>query len=281
MFPDILARVLTGKTVGAREPPLPQLVGRYALYDKIAAGGMATVHVGRLLGPIGFARTVAVKRLHAHFAGDPEFVSMFVDEARLAARIHHPNVVATVDVVATEGELLLVMEFIQGESLAHLLNVTRKTGTRIPLELAATMIAGVLHGLHAAHEARGDRGEPLGIVHRDVSPQNVLVGVDGVARVVDFGVAMAADRVQTTRTGQMKGQDPLHGARAVSGERRAHGGCLRGIRRPLGGAHGQRLVRRRRRGRRSSSGRCSAESRRRAPRLRACRPHSTRLSFAG
>lgn len=167
---------------------------------------MATVHIGRLLGPVGFARTIAIKRLHSHFAGDPEFVSMLLDEARLAARVRHPNVVSVVDVVVIQGELLLVMDYVEGESLARLEQQSRETGTQIPPPVAVTMMAGVLYGLHAAHEARGDRGEPLGIVHRDVSPQNVLVGVDGVARVVDFGVAMAVGRVQTTREGQLKGK---------------------------------------------------------------------------
>ena len=95
-----------------------RVVGRYALYNEIAAGGMATIHLGRLLGPVGFARTVAVKRLHPQYAKDPEFVSMFLDEARLAARVQHPNVVATIDVVATDGELFLIMDYVRGESLS-------------------------------------------------------------------------------------------------------------------------------------------------------------------
>src|SRR5512143_979876 len=99
-------------------PSSGRVIGRYVLYGEIAAGGMATVHFGRLLGQVGFSRTVAIKRLHPQFAKDPEFVSMFLDEARIAARIRHPNVVATVDVVATEGELFLVMDYVQGESLA-------------------------------------------------------------------------------------------------------------------------------------------------------------------
>lgn len=167
---------------------------------------MATVHLGRLLGPVGFSRTVAIKRLHAHLAADPEFVSMFLDEARLAARIRHPNVVPTLDVVAIEGELFLVMEYVPGESLAQLARLARERRQAIPLPILASTMAGVLHGLHAAHEATDERGSPLGIVHRDVSPQNVLVGTDGVARVLDFGVAKAAGRVQTTREGQIKGK---------------------------------------------------------------------------
>ena len=183
-----------------------QVVGRYALYDAIAAGGMATVHYGRLLGPVGFSRTVAIKRLHAQFARDPEFVSMFLDEARLAARIRHPNVVPTLDVVATDGELFLVMEYVPGESFARLVRTAAGLGTVIPPRIVTAIMCGVLRGLHAAHEATNERGEPLGIVHRDVSPQNVLVGIDGQARVLDFGVAKAAGRLQTTRDGKLKGK---------------------------------------------------------------------------
>src|SRR5215210_5272255 len=101
--------------------PYERLIGRYALYGEIASGGMATVHFGRLLGPVGFSRTVAIKRLHPQFAKDPEFVAMLLDEARLAARIQHPNVVGTFDVVALDGELLLVLDYVHGESLSRLL----------------------------------------------------------------------------------------------------------------------------------------------------------------
>lgn len=167
---------------------------------------MATVHFGRLLGPVGFSRTVAIKRLHAQFATDPEFVSMFLDEARLAARIRHPNVVPTLDVVALNSELFLVMDYVAGESLANLAKISAKRREPIPHRIISAIVSGALHGLHAAHEAKDERGMPLGIVHRDVSPQNVHVGTDGVARVLDFGVAKAAGRVQTTREGQLKGK---------------------------------------------------------------------------
>ncbi len=195
-----------------------RVVGRYALYGEIAAGGMATVHFGRLLGPVGFSRTVAIKRLHPQFAKDPEFVSMFLDEARLAARIRHPNVVPTLDVVATQGELFLVMDYVQGESLSRLIRSMRERGQRIPLRMVAGIMCGALHGLHAAHEAKNERGEPLHIVHRDISPQNVLVGTDGVARVLDFGVAKAAGRVQTTREGQLKGKLAYMAPEQISGQ---------------------------------------------------------------
>jgi serine/threonine-protein kinase len=167
---------------------------------------MATVHFGRLLGPVGFSRAVAIKRLHPHFARDPEFVTMFLEEARLAARIRHPNVVSTLDVVATKGELFLVMDYVLGESLARLQRTVVATKRSIPVGITRAIVSGVLHGLHEAHEARNERGEPLGIVHRDVSPQNIMVGVDGVARVLDFGIAKAAGRSQVTREGQVKGK---------------------------------------------------------------------------
>src|SRR5580692_10858492 len=115
------------------EPASPQVVGRYGIYGKIASGGMASVHFGRLMGAVGFSRTVAIKRLHPHLAEDPDFLATMIDEARLAARIHHPNVVPTLDVVAADGELLVVMEYVRGESVARLLRVETSRGRRVPL----------------------------------------------------------------------------------------------------------------------------------------------------
>jgi serine/threonine-protein kinase len=188
------------------EPQQPTRIGRYAVYDAIASGGMATVHFGRLGGPAGFARTIAIKRMHPHLAKLPEFTAMFLDEARLAARIRHPNVVSTLDVVATDEELLIVMEYVHGESLAKLTTAVAERKQRVPVPVACAIVADLLAGLHAAHEARGANGEPLSLVHRDVSPQNVIVGVDGVSRVLDFGVAKAVGRLQQTREGQVKGK---------------------------------------------------------------------------
>ena len=182
---------------------------------------MATVHYGRLLGPVGFSRTVAIKRLHAQFAKDPDFVSMFIDEARLVARIQHPNVVPMLDIVVTEGELFLVMEYVQGETLARLIRGARERGERIPAPVVASILSHALHGLHAAHEAKDERGNLLGLVHRDVSPQNVIVGVDGVARVLDFGVAKATVRLGTTRDGQLKGKLAYMAPEQVAGHARS------------------------------------------------------------
>jgi serine/threonine-protein kinase len=191
----------------AEKDTVARNIGRYVLFREVAHGGMATVHLGRLRGVGGFARTVAIKRLHPQFARDPEFVSMFFDEARLAARIQHPNVVSVLDVVASERELFLVMDYVHGEGLSKLLKRARSNGIPAPANIVCAILIDLLYGLHAAHEALSERGDPLNIVHRDVSPQNVLVGVDGVARVLDFGIAKAALRAnQSTRTGQLKGK---------------------------------------------------------------------------
>jgi serine/threonine protein kinase len=183
-----------------------QSVGRYVLYDQIASGGMATVHMGRLIGPVGFSRVVAVKRLHPMYAQDAAFVAMMIDEARLASRVRHPNVVPILDVVASDNELLLVMEYVQGETLARLQRMARRGGEGMAPDIAVAVLIDTLRGLHAAHEAKNAAGEPLGIVHRDVSPQNVMVGTDGSARLLDFGVAKAASRSQSTEDGQLKGK---------------------------------------------------------------------------
>jgi serine/threonine-protein kinase len=199
-----------------RATPAVLLAGRYALYDKIAAGGMATVHFGRLLGPSGFARTVAIKRLFPQFAADPEFVAMFLDEARIVSRIRSPYVVPTLDMVHVDDELCIVMEYVPGESLARLARPVSTTDpdaaaaatitADVPVPIAVAILGNVLEGLHAAHEARSEQGEGLGIVHRDVSPQNIIVGTDGLGHVIDFGVAKAVGRLQTTREGQLKGK---------------------------------------------------------------------------
>jgi serine/threonine-protein kinase len=179
------------------------VVDRYAVYDEFAAGGMATVHFARLNGAQGFRRTVAVKRLLPHLIRDRDLALMLIDEARLAARVRHPNVVSTLDVVETRSELLLVMDYVHGDSLAKL---TRWSSTGIPFPIATAIVTDALHGLHAAHEARDVQGRPLGLVHRDVSPQNILVGLDGVTRIVDFGIAKAAGRAHTTQDGAVKGK---------------------------------------------------------------------------
>jgi serine/threonine-protein kinase len=137
---------------------------------------------------------------------DKDFTAMLMDEARLAARIHHPNVLSTLDVVQTSDELVVVMEYVHGESLSKLSHTAADLGEPIPTSFAISIIIDALHGLHAAHEAKDESGHPLGLVHRDVSPQNLLVGVDGVTRIADFGIAKAAGRSHETRDGTVKGK---------------------------------------------------------------------------
>jgi eukaryotic-like serine/threonine-protein kinase len=180
--------------------------GRYVIHDEIASGGMATVHLGRMLGPFGFGSTVAIKRLYPQLARDPHFVALFLDEARLASRVRHPNVVPVLDVLADEGDICLVLEYVDGESLGQLVRAADAIRAPVPVPIAVTIAVSILHGLHAAHEARDEQGALLGVVHRDVSPQNVIVGVDGVARLIDFGIAKAAGRCNVSRDGQLKGK---------------------------------------------------------------------------
>jgi serine/threonine-protein kinase len=179
------------------------LGGRYRVCDEIAAGGMATVHLGCLVGPASFSRVVALKRLHPHLARSSDFRTMLLDEARLAARVDHPNVVRTIEVVEDGDDVAIVMDHVLGVSLAAALADARE---KMPVDVAAGIVIGVLHGLHAAHEATGADGSPLGIVHRDVSPENVLIGVDGTPRLVDFGIAKARSRLTSTEDGTTKGK---------------------------------------------------------------------------
>lgn len=183
-----------------------QHIDRYELVAEIASGGMATVFLARLSGVGGFQRFVAIKRLHPHLASESEFVDMFLDEARLAAGIHHPNVVPILEVGASERGYYLVMEYVEGDTLARLLARAATQGNRLPPGIATRIVLDTLAGLHAAHEQRDETGQPTALVHRDVSPQNVLVGSDGHCRITDFGVARAATRLSGTRVGQLKGK---------------------------------------------------------------------------
>ncbi len=181
-------------------------VERYELLGELATGGMATVYLGRQRGVLGFSRTVAIKSMHPQLAKDASFRAMFIDEANLTARIRHPNVVPTLDIVQSETKLLIVMEYVEGISLSVLLRAAKKQGRLLPVSVVAAIARDLLDGLHAAHELTDENGMSLGVVHRDVSPQNLLVGVDGIARVVDFGVAKATGRSYQTQTGEIRGK---------------------------------------------------------------------------
>lgn len=181
-------------------------IGRYDLVAELASGGMATVYLARLSGVGGFQRNVAIKVLHPHLAYDAEFVEMFLDEARLAAMIHHPNVVPIQEVDEGEHGYYLVMDYVEGDTFAALLSRAAAMGQPVPREVVLRITLEMLAGLHAAHELCDEHGSLIGVVHRDVSPQNVLVGTDGMTRLTDFGVARAASRLSATRNGQLKGK---------------------------------------------------------------------------
>lgn len=181
-------------------------IGRYEVICEIARGGMATVYLAHLGGLGGFRRLVAIKRLHPHLASETQFVSMFLDEARLVAEIRHPNVVPTLDISDTMQGLCLVMEYIDGAPLTKLLKHAAKQKRGVNPRVAIRVMLDSLAGLHAAHELRDHEGLPLNLVHRDVSPHNLLVGSDGHTRLLDFGVARARQRLTQTRVGEMKGK---------------------------------------------------------------------------
>lgn len=194
------ASAITGKS------PIAQL-GRYTILFRFAAGGMAEVFVGRLRGAGGFEKPVAIKRMLPSLAEETRFVDMFLDEARIAAMITSPNVVPTLDVdTDDEGAPYIVMELVVGASLSQLQRGMNRQQMEVPIPVAVEVLAQAAQGLHDAHEARRPSGERLELVHRDVSPQNILVGVDGRARIMDFGIARALERVTQTSTGEVKGK---------------------------------------------------------------------------
>lgn len=181
--------------------------GRYEILARLAAGGMAEVYVARAQGVAGFERLVALKVLHQNLAHEEEFISMFLDEARLAARIRHPNVVPTLDISDTiDAGYYLVMDYIEGDHLGALLASAFKHNDPLPPRVVMRIVSDALGGLGAAHQLKDESGKPLNLVHRDVSPHNIMVGADGVARLTDFGVAKAEDRLTHTREGQVKGK---------------------------------------------------------------------------
>lgn len=181
-------------------------VGRYELLAELAAGGMATVYVGRQRGAGGFERLVAIKRMHPHVGSVAELAAAFMDEARIASLVRHPNVVNVHDVHESGGEHLLVMDYVDGTSLATAMRAARKRNERIGRPAAIRIAIESLRGLHAAHEQVSLEGRPLGIVHRDATPHNILLGVDGSVRLTDFGIAKAAERTVQTATGLAKGK---------------------------------------------------------------------------
>jgi len=211
-------------------PAPDRRLGRYELLGTLGTGGMATVYLGRAAGEAGFQRLFAIKVLHPYLMAEPQFIAMFLDEARIAGALHHPNIVPIVDLGTHDGTYYVAMEYIDGCSLAELLKKHRK---HRPPRLLVPIMLDALAGLEAAHSLTDEAGRPINLVHRDVSPQNILIGVDGTARITDFGIARADARINTTQPGQLKGKfaymSPEHFRSAPSIDRRADifsAGCV-------------------------------------------------------
>lgn len=195
----------------------PKRIGRFDLVTRLGAGGMANVFLARHQGEAGFERLAAIKLLHRHLSSDEQFVQMFFDEARVAARIHHPNVVPILEIGSEREQLYMVMDYVEGDTLAAVQRAAIGVRRAIPVGIVLRIILDGLAGLESAHDLVGPDGEPLHVVHRDVSPQNILVGIDGVARVVDFGIARAERRLAFTTVGTLKGKAPFMSPEQLEG----------------------------------------------------------------
>ncbi len=189
-----------------KAPNMPAQVGRYQLLGPLGVGGMASVYLALVQGAAGFRREVALKVLHPHLIGDSSLVRQFLAEARVCSRIRHPNVVPVIDVAEDEANVYLVMDFVEGDSLSGLRRLAREQGTALPQAVWLRMLCDALAGLHAAHELKEPDGTELGLVHRDFTPQNILLGLDGVARLSDFGIAKMAATPSHTVSGVIKGK---------------------------------------------------------------------------
>jgi serine/threonine protein kinase len=173
-------------------------LGKYEVIRQIAVGGMAELYLARTVGMEGFEKLVCVKRILPQYINNPSFVNMFLNEARLAATLHHPNIAQVYEIGQEQGEFFFAMEYVHGEDLGRLVATAQETGVAISLDCALTLASGLCAGLHHAHEKASPEGKPLGVVHRDVSPTNVLVSYDGAVKLVDFGIARAGGTSPST-----------------------------------------------------------------------------------
>ncbi|MCB9591808.1 MAG: protein kinase [Sandaracinaceae bacterium] len=180
--------------------------GKYELLERIGIGGMAEVFKAKIYGAEGFERLIAIKRILPNLTEDDDFVKMFVDEAKIAVRLNHPNIVGIDDLGKAEGTLFIAMEYVQGKDLRAIYDIENSRGTQTPIGIAVHIVMKMCEALHHAHFATGPRGEPMHVIHRDVSPQNVLLSFDGEVKVADFGLAKARGRMVQTQAGVVKGK---------------------------------------------------------------------------
>ena len=192
--------------------------GRYELLMQVSQGGMATLYLARMSGPEDFEKVLAIKKIHDHLSQEPEFIDMFLDEARIAARIQHPNVATIFDLGEVDESFFIAMEYIHGQNLREILREAARRKRRIPWEYSVGVAARAAAGLHAAHELIGTDGKPLDVVHRDVSPQNILLSYSGHVKVVDFGIAYAEEKLGHTAAGTLKGKAAYMSPEQASGD---------------------------------------------------------------
>lgn len=181
-------------------------LGRYTLVRRIGKGGMGEVWLAKSSGAHGFEKSVALKRILPQFSSNPHVVNMLVDEARISVLLNHPNVVTVLELGEDEGDYFIAMEYVDGQALSRLIRRLKKTGSKLDVLEACYIAIQLLEGLHAAHVQKDHRGKPAGIIHRDVSPQNVLLSMDGVVKVIDFGIARARERLEVTQGPNVKGK---------------------------------------------------------------------------
>ena len=198
----------TSNRVIEREEAAPHTLNRFRLLGQIAKGGMAEVFLARTEGLGGFERLLVIKRILPELATDSDFVQMFLDEARIAATLHHANIVQVYDVDIADGQVFYAMEHLHGQTVAAIVRELSARAANIPLGNAIAITAAVAGGLHYAHERRNSDGQALGIVHRDVAPNNVIVTYDGTTKLIDFGIAKAVNNLNHTRFGFFKGKLP-------------------------------------------------------------------------
>lgn len=214
--------VLAGADAAQTVPADERGFGRYVLRYKLGAGGMASVYLGCQKGPGGFERLVAIKRIHPHLVEDPRFVEMFLDEARIASRVSHPNVCAVHDFGEEAGAYFMALEYLSGVSLNRVMRDAAASPRVVESLRFQGLVAHVGHevaeGLHAAHETRDADGTPLHVVHRDVSPHNIVLTFGGGVKIVDFGIAQARRRIRGTATGTLKGKLPYMAPEHASGQ---------------------------------------------------------------
>jgi serine/threonine protein kinase len=205
-------------TPSGNDVEVGQTLGKYEILQRLAAGGMAEIFLARMVGVLGFDKLVVIKRILPHLSQRNDFIQMFLDEARIATTLAHANIVQTHEVGVHGKSYFMVMEYLPGEDVRSIVRRIGKNEGRLPIDHALNIGIGVAAGLQYAHEKRDRDGKPLEIVHRDVTPQNVIVTYDGAVKLLDFGIAKASNRINETRSGSFKGKVPYMSPEQCRGE---------------------------------------------------------------